>query len=117
MSLIECSECKKEISDKAHKCPNCGAPTPTIEPRQQKKWYEKTSVTLAITAILIIISFGFIHVITGSNLSIPHIVLKKSFGYSETFINTDTVVGMPWLVAQSKYPLSCKILMEKGYIK
>jgi len=26
MSLIECSECKKEMSDKAASCPNCGAP-------------------------------------------------------------------------------------------
>lgn len=27
MSLITCSECGKEISDKATTCPNCGAPT------------------------------------------------------------------------------------------
>lgn len=26
MALIECKECKKEISDKAEKCPNCGCP-------------------------------------------------------------------------------------------
>lgn len=26
MSLILCSECGKEISDKAERCPNCGAP-------------------------------------------------------------------------------------------
>ncbi len=26
MSLINCSECKKEISDKATNCPNCGNP-------------------------------------------------------------------------------------------
>ncbi|MEP2447565.1 MAG: hypothetical protein ABJI69_10075 [Balneola sp.] len=26
MSLIKCSECKKEISDKASACPNCGNP-------------------------------------------------------------------------------------------
>ena len=26
MSLIKCSECGKEISDKAKVCPNCGAP-------------------------------------------------------------------------------------------
>lgn len=26
MGLIKCSECGKEISDKAEKCPNCGAP-------------------------------------------------------------------------------------------
>ncbi|MDD5207245.1 MAG: zinc ribbon domain-containing protein [Desulfobacterales bacterium] len=27
MSLIQCAECGKEISDKAASCPHCGAPT------------------------------------------------------------------------------------------
>lgn len=26
MAIIQCYECKKEISDKATSCPNCGAP-------------------------------------------------------------------------------------------
>ena len=26
MALIKCSECAKEVSDKATACPNCGAP-------------------------------------------------------------------------------------------
>ena len=26
MALVNCSECGKEISDKAEACPNCGAP-------------------------------------------------------------------------------------------
>ena len=26
MALTKCKECKKEVSDKAEKCPNCGAP-------------------------------------------------------------------------------------------
>jgi len=111
MALIQCSECKKEISDKAEKCPYCGAP--------KKKWHEKRlpSVTLFVLALLIVVGFGFIHVITGSNLSIPHIVLKDSFGYNETFINVDKVTGMPWIAAKSKYPIGCKVLQEKGYIE
>jgi len=117
MALIECSECKKEISDKADKCPHCGAPTSRVEFKRQKKWHEKTSVTLFVAAILIVIGFGFIHVITGSNLSIPNVVIKDSFGYSETFINVDKVTGMPWVAAKSKYPIGCKVLQEKGYIE
>lgn len=35
MAIINCSECHKEISDKAFSCPNCGAPT-TTSPTQQK---------------------------------------------------------------------------------
>ena len=30
MALINCSECGKEISDKATSCPNCGAPTSNV---------------------------------------------------------------------------------------
>ncbi|MBV5327369.1 MAG: hypothetical protein JZU65_06980, partial [Chlorobium sp.] len=28
MALIKCSECNKDISDKATTCPGCGCPTP-----------------------------------------------------------------------------------------
>jgi hypothetical protein len=36
MALIQCSECKREISDQAQACPNCGAPrTITGEGGQQ----------------------------------------------------------------------------------
>ncbi|HBM98519.1 MAG TPA: hypothetical protein DD413_03750 [Ruminococcus sp.] len=29
MALIKCSECGKEVSSKAHSCPNCGNPIDT----------------------------------------------------------------------------------------
>jgi predicted amidophosphoribosyltransferase len=32
MALIECPECKKEISDKAAACPQCGCPIPSAQP-------------------------------------------------------------------------------------
>jgi len=31
MALIECSECSKEVSDKAGSCPHCGAPISTSD--------------------------------------------------------------------------------------
>lgn len=38
MALIKCSECGKDVSDKAAACPNCGAPVvspaPVIEPEE-----------------------------------------------------------------------------------
>lgn len=37
MSLIICSECGKEISDKATNCPHCGAP---IQPTQNTNYYQ-----------------------------------------------------------------------------
>jgi hypothetical protein len=35
MALIKCSECGKEVSDKATACPNCGAP-PASEGRTRQ---------------------------------------------------------------------------------
>ena len=39
MALFDCTECKKEISDKADKCPNCGCPiestTKTVNPNKK----------------------------------------------------------------------------------
>ncbi|MHC4753396.1 MAG: hypothetical protein ACYTFW_26475 [Planctomycetota bacterium] len=70
-----------------------------------------------MAAILIVIGFGFVHVINGSSLPHPRIVHKDSFGYSETFINIDKITGMPWVFARSKYPIGCRILQKKGHIE
>lgn len=37
MALIPCSECKKEISDKASACPHCGAPVVLVAPVVHKR--------------------------------------------------------------------------------
>jgi DNA-directed RNA polymerase subunit RPC12/RpoP len=42
MALIKCSECGKEVSDKATSCPNCGAPIAakeavTLDPKSHAK--------------------------------------------------------------------------------
>lgn len=34
MALINCPECKKEISNKAASCPNCGCPIHTVQPQE-----------------------------------------------------------------------------------
>ncbi len=36
MALIKCSECGKEVSDKATACPNCGAPPSSGLARQRR---------------------------------------------------------------------------------
>lgn len=41
MSLIYCSECGGVVSEKAEKCPHCGAPVEN----PNKKWYQKNSDT------------------------------------------------------------------------
>lgn len=67
--------------------------------------------------MIIVAGFGYIHVINGSSLSAPHVVVKSTFGYSETFVNIDKITGMPWIFAKLKYPIGCKILQDSGYIE
>ena len=115
MALIKCKECNEQVSSKAAACPNCGLPA-----KKRKKWHEKTSVTLCVAAGLIIVGFGFIHVITGvvSPFELPFdIVLKESFGYRETFINARKIISLPYIAAKIKYPLSCKALQNRNYIE
>lgn len=42
MALITCKECKKEISDKARACPNCGCPVDMIDNQKVVEPIEKT---------------------------------------------------------------------------
>ena len=67
--------------------------------------------------MIIVAGFGFVHVINGSSLSVPHFILKGSFGYKETFVNIDKITGMPWIFAKLKYPIGCKVLQDNGHIE
>lgn len=69
MALINCSECGKEISDKATTCPNCGAPTKKdtvyverpagqIKPQPKKKSNKGVIIGIVIAVILLIGLFG-----------------------------------------------------------
>jgi tetratricopeptide (TPR) repeat protein len=88
--------------------------------KKPRKWHERTSVTLCVAGGLIIVAFGFIHVITGvvSPYDLPFdIVLKESFGYRETFINADKIIALPYSAAKIKYPISCRALQGRNYIE
>ena len=120
MALKKSKEYKDQISSKAETCPHCGAPIKGRTAKKTRKWYERTSVTLCVAAGLIIVGFGFIHVITGvlSPFELPFdIVLKESFGYRETFINARKIISLPYSAAKIKYPLSCKALQSRNYIE
>ena len=66
MSLVACSECAKQISDKAAACPHCGAPiarplehTVTTQTTSKKfKLQELAGVMLLIVGMLIAIIAG-----------------------------------------------------------
>ena len=102
------------------------APTATVREKQnqrrqmikRKKWRGRIcAAVLLAAAVVLFVSLGFMHVITGSNLENPRIVAKGSFGYAETFINIDKITGMPWVFAKSKYPIGCKVLQDEGHIE
>jgi len=120
MALIKRKKSNGQAGSKTETCPHCGAPVKGSTVKKQKKWYERTSVTLCVTAGLIIVGFGFIHVITGvvSPFDLPFdIVRKESFGYRETFINARKIKALPYIAARIKYPLGCKALQRGNYIE
>ena len=103
MALIECNKCQKQISDKAIRCPHCRKKNKRI-----KQWHQKTSVTLCVAAVFVIIGLGFIHVITGvtTRFGLPFdIALKKSIGYKETFVNARKITSIPYVTAKINYPI------------
>lgn len=57
MALIKCSECGKEISDRASSCPNCGCPIDNVS----KKRINKKIIIVFLVAILFICIFIFFH--------------------------------------------------------
>lgn len=84
-----------------------------------RRWYERTSVTLCVATALVLVVFGFVHVITGviSPLGLPFdLVLKESFGYRETFIDAGATQALPYPAAKVRYPLGCAALQRKGYL-
>ena len=49
MGLIKCKECKKEISDKADVCPNCGYP---LE-KERKSMNDRYTIILYLIILII----------------------------------------------------------------
>ena len=64
MALVKCSECGKEISDKALTCPHCGNPIQAIRnaqiSEQNKKYSKELNLQIRLYNILALISaFAF----------------------------------------------------------
>lgn len=55
MTLIKCSECGKEYSDKAESCPNCATPTKIVKNKNEnKKVIENIVISLICISIVLI---------------------------------------------------------------
>lgn len=80
MALRECPECKKQISDKALRCPQCGAPRVSIAPQdpktlglfeKPKKRIRSRIFLLLPLAIIIGISYWFWRASTSHRVAPP----------------------------------------------
>jgi tetratricopeptide (TPR) repeat protein len=120
MGLNKSKEFNGHVCSEADVCSHRGASVKDRTAKKPRKWHERTSVTLCVAAGLIIVGFGFIHIITGvvSPYDLPFdIVLKESFGYRETFINAEKIISLPYTAAKIKYPLGLKTLQSRNYIE
>ena len=64
MALINCSECNKEISDKATNCPHCGNPINEQKPIIVIKDYKSKAKAFTIAGVIVFLISGFIGVST-----------------------------------------------------
>ena len=85
MAMIQCSECGKEISDKAASCPNCGAAvntenqTGSIKKKSGKKSQSKLPVIIMAVAgvVLAVIAGVSVRIIDGRTLMTGEIKLSE----------------------------------------
>lgn len=107
-----CKHCK---SDLAAETKNNTSPKAFLEvPATETKVSPQFVLFMIIFAFIIF--FGNYHIVTGSKINLD-IIARESFGLSEIFINIDTITGMPWIAAKSKFPLSCRVLAREGFIE
>jgi hypothetical protein len=50
-------ECEAEISDQAHTCPRCGAPTQEKQKKRSKIWLRAIGVIVLIPVVLVVVAF------------------------------------------------------------
>ena len=125
MAIIECNECKHNVSTKATSCPNCGAPVPKNTKKQIKEDYEEVTIKKETThpfnvityigffILLIIIclydislikTFRNIYSLTSAHAE-PTFSLNAGI-YSSIIINVTFISCLITLISKKSYKLS-----------
>lgn len=96
MALIECPECKKEISDKAKTCPNCGHPINVAQKKSFKDRFRAGSIVgliggLGFSGLLLIALTGLAQTKNEEPLDFE---ITISPGGSELISNVAGVAGI-----------------------
>jgi hypothetical protein len=96
MALIECPECKKQISDKALRCPQCGAPkvsmvspiprVPGLSEKPRKRTRMRIFLLLLL-AIIIGVSYWFWRASTSDRVAPPSAGIFAVFRQPKTVVN------------------------------
>lgn len=78
MAIIKCSECGKKISDKATKCPSCGAPVDK-KTNESAIWGFSLSIVSIFLNIVAILSLAFSDYITRTYRKRKRIRYSRSY--------------------------------------
>ncbi len=83
MALIECPECKKEISDTVKKCPNCGY-----------KFKKKTSLVVKIALVLVVVALVGGVMFCGLKYYLANQYIKQK-KYTDAIIELEAIGFLP----------------------
>jgi hypothetical protein len=100
MSLINCKECKKQISDKALTCPNCGVPLYELENRNEKVSETSSGMSKSTAALLgFILGFSLLYIGCGASASD---FVKPSSLVSGVIVGTFFAISFALIFGKSK---------------
>ncbi len=112
MALIKCSECNKEISDKASACPHCGCPISTVETLSQEKKAEnksKTSSKSQRKKLFFIVAIIGAIIVMLAILMLTHVICFHSYSEAtvvepQTCYRCGKIIGDPKPLSEIEFP-------------
>lgn len=114
MSLIKCSECGKEMSDKANSCPGCGAPVPyngtrINQPQNMNNTHVDNHLAKAIlVTIFCCIPFGIVSIVNAASvngklqagdIAGARLASDKADTWANWAIGSGLLIGLIWFFA------------------